>query len=668
MATKKRAISKKNGAPAETPKPPGSGSKYDNWIVWLGFAILIVVPLLFSRISNDQFDLVKLAAWRVLVLGMAVVWAGKLLTQREPIRWSWREGLLAAFLLAAIVSTFTSIHVPTSLHGKYRRYEGLLTYLAYFTMYFIFAQSFKGKKRLQTLIEIISITGAVAALYGVVQYLGLDPISWGQIGFEERRSFSTFGNPDLLAGYLVLAFPCSLAAYFYDHRRAWLHGVSAFILATGLLTALTRGGWLGALVAAVCLAGFLGRSLKRYRKKLLFLAAPIALVLAATVVYSSNTDLNIVSKLQGAFELNAGTALGRIEIWKAGWLMVKDRPLFGQGLDTYHLASQHFETLKYVQSVGGTTVSDNAHNYFIQLAAGGGPLAAVLIYGFFIAWIFGMVKVRRRLAETGERLLLGGIIAAVVGYLTAMIVGLSVVGAGSTFWLLLAAGTGFGAGRDPAYRFFDFAGLTQGIKVTAAAIVVVITMISAGYAVAMYAGDVFFLKGLVAGDSNNETVAAADFNTALRLYPANGRIMSEMGKDYYRWAGTAARRKDYKSSAYFIEEAIDAFERASLADPLEVEFRVFLANTYGTISRYDEALDITTKILQRRPYSVSANVLAADFLAAQGREGEAIKHYETILRILPASKGALGKMIDLQKGAGHKREAAEYQKRLDRLP
>ena len=42
-------------------------SSYNKWITGCSYAILVVVPLLFSRISYDQFDLVKLAALRVLV-------------------------------------------------------------------------------------------------------------------------------------------------------------------------------------------------------------------------------------------------------------------------------------------------------------------------------------------------------------------------------------------------------------------------------------------------------------------------------------------------------------------------------------------------------------------------------------------------------------------------
>ena len=75
-----------------------------------------------------------------------------------------------------------------------------------------------------------------AAAYGVVQYAGLDPLNWVNMGFNTRMAFATLGNPDLLGGYLALMLPIALGvalseredrrqvraprAYSRDRRRA----------------------------------------------------------------------------------------------------------------------------------------------------------------------------------------------------------------------------------------------------------------------------------------------------------------------------------------------------------------------------------------------------------------------------------------------------------------
>lgn len=663
----KKQIAKKPAGKAQTGGINNVLSKYDQWITWLTCAILVAVPIIFSRISYDQFDLVKLAVFRVLVLGIVLFWAAKMLTKPEPIKWSWREGLLAAFLLFAIISAFSSIHIPTALHGKYKRYEGLLTFITYLTAYFVIIQTPKDKSRLQVLVEIISITGGIVALYGVMQYLGLDPIYWGDVPFEQRRSFSTFGNPDLLAGYLVLAFPCAIISFFNKTKASWVHGMSAFFLAVGLLTALTRGGWVGAAASTVCLAVLMGRRLKLYWKKISIVIAPVVMVLIALVIYSSVANLNIVSKFEGMFQLNSGTAMSRFQIWKAGWLMVKDRPFFGQGLDTYRLASEHFETQAYVRSVGGTTVSDNAHNYFVHLAAGGGPAAAILLYGFFIAWIIRMIRVRRKLADDTERLLLSGIIAAAVGYLASMLTGISIVGATSTFWVLMAAGTAFTWNIDPGYRLFDVVKRSKEIVLVAVLAVVTVTVIGAGFAVSMYAGDVYLVNGLVAGAGGQVQLAESNLNTAFSLYPGNGRIMSEMGQMYSRWAGAAAQQKDQKSFSYFAQKAIESFKRANASEPLEIDYRVFLANSYGYTGQRQEALDILSKVIEQRPYSVPGNLLYGQFIAKDGKKAESVKYFETVLSVAPSQQSALSSLIAYYKEIGDSAKADFYQKELNKV-
>ena len=643
-------------------------SSYDKWIIWLTCAILITVPLLFSRISYDQFDLVKLAVFRVLVLGIVLVWVAKMLVKPEPINWSWREGLLAAFILVAVVSTLTSIHIPTALHGKYKRYEGLLTFITYVTAYFVVAQTFRNKSRARLVVEVISITGAIVALYGIMQYVGLDPVYWGEVPFEQRRSFSTFGNPDLLAGYLVLALSCSVVAFLDHNRRRWLHGAAWFTIGAGLLTAFTRSGWVGAISSSIVLFLLLNKRLKLYWRQIAAVSLALVVVLVGLFVYSSSSaNLNLEAKVRGALALNQGTATSRFQIWKAGWLMVKDRPFFGQGLDTYRLASEHFETKTYVQGVAGTTVSDNAHNYFVQLAAGGGPIAALLLYGFFILWIVRMLLVRRKLVDETEYLLVTGALAGVIGYLTTMLFGISIVGAGSTFWVLMAAMTGLTWRVDPAYRSLDVSRKWQEVKLALAVAVVSITVVSAGFAVAMYVGDVYLVNALKAAAAGQESAAAADFNTAFALYPGNGRIMSEMGQAYTRWASGAAQQKDKKTFEYCNQKAIDSFSRASLAEPLEIDYRVFLANEYAYVGQRQRALEILDKVLEQRPYSVPGNLLKGQFLMEIGRKTEAVRYYENVLALVPSQKMALSAVAGYYNETGDTKKAAYYQKELDKL-
>lgn len=634
----------------------------DSWIIWLTYAALIFVPLVISRISYDQFDIVKMAVFKVLVMGMLLLWVARILSKSRPISWSWRELLLVAFLVLGVASVITSIHIPTALHGKYKRYEGLLTFITYFSAYFVASQTFRRKDHVRTLLEVISFTGAFVAFYGILQFVGLDPLYWGDVPFEQRRSFSTFGNPDLLAGFLVIAFPCALASFFNDTKRRWWHGGAAFILAVGLITALTRSGWLGALVGLICIGVLLGRQLKNYLPELAAMGIVLAVVLVALTVYSAETpELSITSKFQGAFQLTSGTAANRFEIWKAGLLMAKDKPLFGQGLDTFRLASEEFETKAYVKLVQGGTVSDNAHNYFIQLAAGAGPLAAILLYLFFGSWFVRMVRVRSSAPDDESRLFISGAAAAVAGYLATMLLGISIIGASSVFWLLMGALSGLTQKLTPEYKDFDISKWSPGAKLAVALPIISTTVVIAAVSVAMYASDIYFVSGL---RSEGVSVQQTEYymNKSMALYPGNGRIASQMGQMYMGWANQAIQAEKAQDFQYLIGKATESFERARDAEPLEIDYAVFLANVNGNRGQVEQGLAILEDVTQRRPYSVPGHYLTAQFLVKMDRKEEAADHYELVYELAPGYMDVPSLLADLYKDIGNDAKAAAYRK------
>jgi O-antigen ligase/Flp pilus assembly protein TadD len=644
-------------------RPPAqSGAAVDSYnqmIIWLVYAILVLVPLVISRISYDQFDIVKLAIFRLLILAIVIVWLAKVLSSREPVAWSYRELLLLVFLGLAIASAFFSIDVQTSIHGKYKRYEGLLTFITYITAYFVALQAFREQKHVRALIEIVSVVGATVSLYGIMQYLGLDPIAWGNTPFEARRSFSTFGNPDLLAGYLVLALPCAIAAFFSVPERRWLHGSATFVLAVGLLTAFTRSGWLGAVVGVGALLVLSGSNIKRYRREIGLLAAAFVIVFAAILIHSaSNPELRLTSKIKGAFQFHdGGTASQRFEIWKAGWSMVKDRPLLGQGLDTYRLASQRFETERYVKGVAGTTVSDNAHNYFIQLAAGGGPAAALALYAFFISWIARMVKIRSGLKTDAERMLVSGAAAAGAGYLVTMFLGISIVGAGSTFWILMGAMAGYTKNVSPAYYGLDLRP-RRWLKPVLASAFLVVTLFGAVAATAMYAGDIYFRKGLVAPSAQ---ASHSYLSSAISLYPGNGRIMAQQGQRYLKLADLARANQDQAGYQKAANRALAAFELAAKAEPLEIDYQLDLANAHLYLGNIDQAIALLDRVIERRPYSVAAHFLLGQIKERRGQKIEAIEHYETMFALAPKAMDVSSRLAALYKETGDDVKAARFE-------
>ncbi|HZD59454.1 MAG TPA: O-antigen ligase family protein, partial [Anaerolineae bacterium] len=365
--------------------------QFDQWAFYAFLAIAVALPLAMSRITFDQFDIAKVLALRILTLLTLAFWVGRMLTSRTPeLRWSKLDFIVIGFLVLTFISTITSIHLPTALHGKFKRYEGLLTFINYGIIYFLALQLFTGFDRLSKLSKTIVITGGLVSLYGVMQYVGLDPLKWATLPFEQRRSFSTFGNPDLLGGFLVILVPLAVAEFLKakDARGNAIMGTSLFFSLMCLLTAFTRGAWLGAGVALLVFAVISGRAILSNPKKILVVLAAFVGIFMVIAVYSASTGhnvLNLVERIKSATELTEGSAGSRLEIWKAGLKMVQADPLTGLGPDTFRLGSERYETYKYVKMGQGQTVADNAHNWVIQLAAGVGVPATLLLTILFAA-------------------------------------------------------------------------------------------------------------------------------------------------------------------------------------------------------------------------------------------------------------------------------------------
>jgi tetratricopeptide (TPR) repeat protein len=142
----------------------------------------------------------------VFATGLAVVGAG------YTMRHSWKDALRTAMVIPAlayvavhIVSTIASVFPQASLYGGYVRQQGTLTVLAYIGLFFVLAFNLRQRGQLNRLITVILLTSVPAALYGVVQKAGIDPLPW--MGNVESRVASTMGNAIFIAAYLIMILP-----------------------------------------------------------------------------------------------------------------------------------------------------------------------------------------------------------------------------------------------------------------------------------------------------------------------------------------------------------------------------------------------------------------------------------------------------------------------------
>jgi hypothetical protein len=216
---------------------------------------------------------------------------------------------------------------------------------------------------------------------------------------EERRLTGTglFWDPNDLCLILVVAMVLSIY-WLTDRaggplRAGWLGPLVLF--GYTLAATQSRGGFLAMAGGAFVL--FQARFGWKKCIPLFALVLPLMLVVFA----GRQTDLGTLSE---------GTGRGRIELWRDGFVAMKQSPLnvlFGIGLD------------KYVEAAGGHVAHNSFVHAFVELGVIGGTLFTAMFY--LSAWPLYRLQGRMPVAPDVARLrpyLLAVVAASVVGMLS----------------------------------------------------------------------------------------------------------------------------------------------------------------------------------------------------------------------------------------------------------
>lgn len=348
---------------------------------------VFLMPLVFIPGLRDCFALPKVALLRFSAL---LLFAGLLFRFRQ-IRVNRLTVAVLAYFLIRIITTVFSKNPSISWSGRYLFYfEGTQQLLCYVIFYF--AVSFVSRKQIYKSIAMASV---LAAAYGIIQYLNVDPIKWetyfGSI-------ISTFGNPNFLAGWFVFVLP----VLFYqalEGRRLFL--VSATLGFIALVIANVAAGFIALGASAVFFILFCGKEMYSGARVRVFLMGFAACMLFAGVFGLNRLDDPSVSS--------------RIIGWKAAVESIKERPVFGYGPDTFADEVSKILPAEYERVTKKNANPGYAHNIFLDhlfssgvlgflcflwlllvfFRASGNPAlkASVfggLIFGFFHFWTLEM--------------------------------------------------------------------------------------------------------------------------------------------------------------------------------------------------------------------------------------------------------------------------------------
>ena len=335
----------------------------------------------------------------MMLLGR-MVWSGKFSIHRTPLD-LWVTG----FVVLAAVSVSQSVY---AIEGWYNYFclVGL-----YILVYVLITQSVRSKADGKRIIMAILASSAVVCVWGLWQYnAGIDVTAerWiddAQFPGLKTRVFSTLGNPNILAAFLIMVV--GLAS-------GWVLGIGqrkislALISLSGLavvciLLTYSRGAWLTLGVMAVLIAAVW----KHWTWKMV---ATGALITAGLWAAAQESFLTRLLSIRGMFNSADSSVALRWALWESTLAMVQEHPWLGLGWGSYRFVYPEYDFFVQNESV----IIYHGHNTLLSLAA---EIGIPGMLCFAILW--GMSVVRALLAmknaDKGDKGLYFGIALALLG-------------------------------------------------------------------------------------------------------------------------------------------------------------------------------------------------------------------------------------------------------------
>src|SRR3990167_1084557 len=249
-------------------------SKLLNNVIWVCFlALAILTPLIFFSGNIEIFEVPKMHF--VYFISTIILFStliksaigGKFLIPKSlPLF------IFFIFLTLQTISTFTSVDKFTSIFGYPSRLNGgLLSQFAYFAILYAGLVNLNFEKAKKLLIAAV-LSALFVSLWGIPGHFGRDPSClvladkltsdcWTEEFNPKLRIFSTLGQPNWLASYLVLILPFAAAFSMIFEKKVLKNffAATAIILFIALVMTTSRAGILGIFLALLILAVFAGR-------------------------------------------------------------------------------------------------------------------------------------------------------------------------------------------------------------------------------------------------------------------------------------------------------------------------------------------------------------------------------------------------------------------------
>jgi O-antigen ligase len=337
----------------------------------------------------------------ILVLLCALSWG----IRRISIRRSLISTLQSLVSLDLAALSFVLVAIASSMAAEYRHValrELRVVVLEPALFYWMLRTSRLNNGAMWRVMDSFVLGGVVVALVGLVQFgLGVNIIT-AEEGF--RRLRSVYGSPNNVGLYLGRVLPVLVAVALFGAargRRA-AYGTAAVPVALAVLLSFSKGALiLGVPLSLLTLGVLAGGSWLRVSLG----------VLAATVVAA--VPLLRTPRFASLFDIRAGTSFFRLQLWRSSWMMFRDHPRLGVGLDNF---LYQYRSRYILPAAWQEPDLSHPHNVFLDYGCRLG-LCGLAAGAWLQVAFWPLALPLRRLADRDRRALALGLMGSMAGFL-----------------------------------------------------------------------------------------------------------------------------------------------------------------------------------------------------------------------------------------------------------
>ncbi len=407
---------------------------------------MIAAPLIAGDFATPSSVLPITSTWSLFTtIGLPLL---LILAALAYLPFAWREwnkpvaigdvvGLAPSFALLVVWAAVSATKTP----AMYLTVNALAVLCAAVMSAGLISRLARDRSALVAMLAFITIGGTIVAGVGIGEY-----ITYVMLHAPEHRSFSTFSDPNFLAGYLLLTIPIALSLLVCagDTRLRWLAGLSVVIQSSALWLSGSRSGSAIVLIEVALFVGlalFVGAPAASSRWIRIGLALFVIGSLPAMTPLlsrlashrnSAHTKVNRTTDGPGAGVVSADAQTNSNEFRRWTWIgtarMARANPVLGTGFGAFDLSYARYAE---------TAFTAHAHNSYLQLMAETGyPGVLLLLIGLAAAAAFAAHALMLHRSRSNEipldgseqgadpvfhrwlnspQILLAGMIAAVAG-------------------------------------------------------------------------------------------------------------------------------------------------------------------------------------------------------------------------------------------------------------